>query len=90
MPIRPQLRSGIIYSCNPAGGCTFVNNTMSCSDGNACTANDTCGGGVCAAGDPVNCDDGNACTTDSCDPVNGCAQAALNDGTVCCAGSACP
>ena len=36
-----------------------------CNDGDACTVNDECKGGVCA-GQPVDCDDGVVCTTDSC------------------------
>src|SRR5438876_3433500 len=31
----------------PATGCTHTNNTAPCSDGNACTTNDTCSGGTC-------------------------------------------
>ena len=38
-----------------------------CSDGNACTANDSCDGGVCIAGPPVDC---GACET--CNTVSGC------------------
>jgi len=36
--------------CNPATGCTNTNNTAPCSDGNACTAPDVCGGGTCHGG----------------------------------------
>ncbi|HEX4826173.1 MAG TPA: hypothetical protein VFV19_17875 [Candidatus Polarisedimenticolaceae bacterium] len=59
-------------SCNPATGCTHVNNTAPCDDGNACTTNDTCSGGTCHGGSAPNCNDGNPCTTDSCNPASGC------------------
>jgi hypothetical protein len=57
--------------------CTPKPNGTSCSDGNACTANDTCNTGQCASGPPPNCDDGNFCTTDSCDSSNGCVHAPI-------------
>jgi MYXO-CTERM domain-containing protein len=34
--------------CDPGLGCTATDNTEACDDGDACTTNDTCGGGVCA------------------------------------------
>ena len=52
-----------------------------CSDGSACTAEDTCKQGLCV-GSPVACDDKNVCTKDSCDPSLGCVHA-LADGTPC-------
>ena len=45
-----------------ATGCKNVANTVACDDGNACTANDVCGGGKCVGAASVNCDDSNACT----------------------------
>jgi hypothetical protein len=62
-------------SCNALSGCQHVNNTSSCSDGNACTANDTCAGGLCVAGPAANCNDGVACTADSCNTGTGCLHA---------------
>ncbi len=60
------------------GFCVFTNNTAACSDGNACTVNDTCSNGTCVSGTPKNCDDGNCCTTDSCDPTAGaCVNSAI-------------
>ncbi len=53
--------------CTPGGA-----NTNPCNDSNACTTNDTCGGGVCVGGAPPNCNDGNACSDDTCDPMIGC------------------
>jgi hypothetical protein len=35
-------------TCNSATGCVYTNNTNPCDDVNACTVNDTCGGGVCS------------------------------------------
>ena len=52
-------------SCNTSAGCIYTNNAASCSDGNACTATDTCSGGACA-GTPYSCDDANSCTSDAC------------------------
>ncbi|HEY5838462.1 MAG TPA: right-handed parallel beta-helix repeat-containing protein [Pyrinomonadaceae bacterium] len=57
--------------------CTPKSNGTSCSDGNACTANDTCNNGQCASGLPPNCDDGNFCTTDSCNSASGCVHAPI-------------
>jgi len=74
--------------CDPSsGGCTFVNNTAECDDGNACTSGDTCGGGSCRPGVPTVCKDGTACTTDSCDPVTGCVF--TNNTNACDDGNAC-
>lgn len=57
--------------------CTPKPNGTLCSDGNACTANDTCNSGQCASGPPPNCDDGNFCTTDSCNSSSGCVHAPI-------------
>ncbi len=62
--------------CNGQSGCVHVSNTAPCSDGNACTTGDTCGGGTCHPGSPTNCDDGNCCTVDSCNPSTGCVHTA--------------
>lgn len=53
-----------------------------CNDGNACTTPDTCQGGQCT-GTQVNCDDNNPCTTDTCDPVAGCQNTPVANGTAC-------
>ena len=77
--------------CNPAVGCSHVNNTAPCDDHSTCTSNDTCSGGTCA-GTPLNCDDGNACTLDSCDPNcpgDPCRHAPAPNGTACSDGNAC-
>ena len=59
-------------SCDPDTGAVNTPNTLPCSDGDACTTGDTCGGGTCNPGGPTNCDDGNLCTTDSCNSATGC------------------
>ncbi len=58
-------------TCDPKAGCTFVENVAPCTDGNACTLGDTCGGGKCAAGVFKPCADGNSCTEDKCDSKSG-------------------
>jgi alpha-tubulin suppressor-like RCC1 family protein len=59
-------------SCDPATGVVYANNTSSCDDGNVCTAEDKCSGGLCSGGLPIICNDNNSCTADSCDPAAGC------------------
>src|SRR5262245_30204434 len=60
----------------------------SCDDGNACTATDSCTGGVCS-GRAVSCDDGDPCTEDRCDPAGGCVHPPAPDGSPCDDGNAC-
>jgi len=71
--------------CNPATGCTHVNNSDPCDDNNACTTPDTCGGGACVGGPAPNCNDGNVCTDDTCDPATGCVFTPItcNDHSAC-------
>jgi hypothetical protein len=38
--------------CDPNVGCLHATNNLPCSDGNACTSADVCGGGVCVGGAP--------------------------------------
>ncbi len=58
-------------SCDPTGGCIFVDNDVTCDDGDACTVADRCEAGVCS-GVAVNCD----CQADAdC--------AGLEDGNLC-------
>ena len=52
--------------------CVYTNNTLGCSDGNACTTGDLCAAGKCTSGAPTICDDGNHCTIDSCNVSTGC------------------
>lgn len=59
--------------CNTStGACENTNNSASCNDGNACTVNDVCAGGICTSGTPFNCNDNNACTDDACNSATGC------------------
>ncbi|NUN16162.1 MAG: hypothetical protein HUU55_21255, partial [Myxococcales bacterium] len=73
--------------CDSNAACTHVNNTAGCDDGNACTANDVCGGGSCISGAAVTCNDSNVCTNDSCVPATGCVY--LNNTVACDDGDAC-
>lgn len=69
-------------SCNPALGCSHINNQATCSDGNPCTDGDTCINGTCRAGT-------NSCT---CDDDPDCADyndANVCNGTIRCIGSKC-
>ncbi len=52
------------------GNCTSTNVAGPCDDGNPCTVNDNCVGGVCR-GSPKVCDDQDSCTDNSCNPQSG-------------------
>ena len=72
-------------SCDPAKGCMSVFNSAPCNDGNACTKDDICKGGVCQ-GVLFPCDDGIACTVDACDAKTGCENVpsgSCDDGDAC-------
>ena len=73
--------------CNPAAGCTFVNNESPCSDGDVCTTTDACSGGSCVGGPALPCDDQNLCNgQESCDPLKGCLPGKMlvcDDGNSC-------
>jgi uncharacterized repeat protein (TIGR01451 family) len=71
--------------CQPSVGCVSVNNEAPCDDGNACTVNDTCGGGSCQGGAPVVCTASDQChVAGTCDPGSGaCSNPAAPDGTTC-------
>jgi hypothetical protein len=78
-------------SCDPQTGCKRVplENGATCSDDNACTQGDACIRGTCIGGEPVDCTDTNPCTQGSCDPVVGCKQTNLPNGTSCAGASPC-
>ncbi len=67
-------------SCDPVGGCRYLNNSGVCDDGDPLTTGDMCVNGACtglgAGGGfpcvPATCDDAVACTVDTCDPLVGC------------------
>lgn len=68
------------------GSCTNPARSGGCSDGNACTVNDTCRNKVCKSGPPKNCDDNNPCTGDSCSAGicrNRLTPGACDDGVFC-------
>ncbi len=75
--------------CDPAKGCTTVNNVLACNDGDPCTTVDKCSGGACLGSVPAKCDDGRACTTDTCTKGVGCANAPVMDNTACDDGNGC-
>ncbi|MCW5891699.1 MAG: hypothetical protein KIT14_14280 [bacterium] len=78
-------------TCVPATGCkrTPLENGAACTDENACTQGDACIRGTCIGGTAVDCDDANPCTAGSCDPVLGCKQTPLPNGTSCAGASPC-
>ena len=53
-------------------------NGTACNDGNACTLNEACSGGICGGGTARSCDDAQACTADVCDPAIGCLTSVTN------------
>ena len=69
--------------CDKIKGCQSANNTLPCSDDDACTLEDACSGGVCNPGSKPICDDDNQCTVDGCDPQSGCSHTAVKDGGAC-------
>ena len=66
------------------GSCSHPpgNDNATCDDGDACTMDDTCLGGLCIGG-ASSCDDNNPCTEDSCDPDLGCDYIPVLNGTLC-------
>ncbi len=78
-------------ACDLISGCVASDLpvTATCTDGNACTADDRCKAGECQAGTSVPCDDGKLCTVDGCDPVSGCVAVDLPAATTCTDGDAC-
>ncbi|MGM0575859.1 MAG: hypothetical protein ACQEXJ_09040 [Myxococcota bacterium] len=66
---------------------TPLEDGTSCDDGEPCTEQSTCQGGICQ-GAP-NCSDNNPCTKDECDPETGCEHTPLAQGTPCDDGDMC-
>ncbi|MCB9786653.1 MAG: hypothetical protein H6744_08170 [Deltaproteobacteria bacterium] len=65
----------VVGTCSPTSGtcvATTRANGTPCDDGNACTADERCQGGLCGGGSTVSCNDGDPCTVDSCDSKSGC------------------
>jgi hypothetical protein len=62
----------LLETCQPGLGCTGSPALGTCTDGNPCTTDDFCQGGLCSAKGNLNCDDGTPCTADSCIAGYGC------------------
>jgi uncharacterized repeat protein (TIGR01451 family) len=75
----------------PTATCVHVNNTAPCSDGNACTRNDACQGGVCTGSNPVVCTPSDQChLASTCIPETGaCSNPPAPNGVACNDGNAC-
>ncbi len=73
-----------IDSCMGSVGCAHANTSpgTACSDGDACTALDSCAEGKCKAGVATLCDDGDLCTGDDCGPM-GCLFAPIANCATC-------
>ena len=73
--------------CDSSVGCVYEPTEAFCDDGDACTVDDLCRGGVCLPGAALECDDDNPCTDDACDAVEGCLYSAnsssCDDGEEC-------
>ena len=87
-----------MQSISLSGQCAGQPDGTPCDDGDACTTNDVCMGGVCVGAEPTDCNDGNTCTDDLCDPIIGCVHIdntiSCDDGNECtfadqCVGGAC-
>lgn len=73
--------------CNAQGNCINAPLQGPCDNGNPCTVNDQCIGGLCQPGPGLVCNDKNGCTDDGCDPESGCVfvpnSKPCDDGSVC-------
>ena len=75
--------------CDSYTGCVGTNAVTTCTDGNYCTAGDTCNGGICSETKVTVCDDGNPCTTEKCAIGGGCYAAPAQTGVACAADKVC-
>ncbi len=77
-------------SCNFEEGCEHENNTAPCNDGDLCTINDQCAGGVCQPGQNVDCSAINdQCNTGVCNSSSGVCEVEVKDGVSCDDGDPC-
>ncbi|MEZ4265314.1 MAG: hypothetical protein R3F39_02960 [Myxococcota bacterium] len=60
-----------VSGCDPGLGCVAVPVDGQCDDGDPCTTDDHCAGGLCV-GAPRFCGDFDACTADYCDAAGAC------------------
>ena len=67
----------------PSGSCQGLSNGSICDDGNTCTLNDSCSGGICVGGVNRTCDEEGQCRLGTCDPDDGCSYADEPPGTRC-------
>ncbi len=68
-------------ACDGKTGCTHLETTDTCDDGNPCAGPDKCEAGVCKAKALLICNDENVCTDDVCDGKVGCVHSpAVGDG----------
>ena len=90
---RPCSKAGEceIGGCDAQLGCTVVDapDGATCTDHDACTANDQCSVGLCDGPTETNCNDGNDCTADTCDKTGGCGHKDLGAQIPCSDGDAC-
>ncbi len=87
-----ECRVEACWSCNGAPStCTQAADDTPCNDGSACTATDTCQGGVCTGTDPVTCTALDQChDVGVCDPSTGaCSNPAKPAGAACDDGNEC-
>jgi hypothetical protein len=69
---------------------TYTRDGAPCDDGNPCTVNDTCLGGVCQPGAPIVCTALDQChNAGTCSPATGCSNPPKTDGTGCDDGNLC-
>ena len=82
----PPPNACLAFECDPLVAiCVLVvtNEGGACDDEDACTDNDICTEGACSGQVTVSCNDGNLCTVDSCEPLSGCINEPMEDGTPC-------
>ena len=100
--IAGKCTAGVAPSCDDANGCTTdscdsksgclhagLEDGTPCDDATICNGKESCHDGACQPGTALDCDDQDVCTADSCDPVSGCQNTGLAEGSSCSDGDAC-
>src|SRR5262245_18825713 len=88
----PPLNPCTVARCDLVLGCNIVDaDGIPCDDGNLCTGQGTCLGGVCQGGAPIACPPTDQChTAGTCDPSTGrCSNPAQPNGMTCNDSNAC-